>query len=248
VKPQKLNEFLDWEGPELVSIIDQGILYSGCKFILYGKYKSFKSMLAQRLMFCLAAGEPWLGFKTPAKGISTMYLQLELPHRLLQRRIRKMQNGSNGLVKDLWFWTEHYLKLDQDLGIQILDSVLDQYKPEVLIIDPVYKVLTGSVSKPEIVTNFLDGLDRLMEKHQFALVLIAHSRKPIPGHVDAWGTDDLLGTSIFNNWADTVGKVVREERLIRVSFDVVRHAEEEIEPVLVEVDPDLRLVPRERRL
>ena len=54
-----------------------------------------------------------------------------------------------------------------------------------------------------------------------------------------WGSDDMIGASFYSNWADSIIKVERRgnDRL-QVKFDVIRHAEEELEPIEVDFNRD----------
>ena len=77
--------------------------------------------------------------------------------------------------------------------------------------------------------KLVDALDILIGKFGVSVILISHTRK---GMMDMgeWGSDDLIGSFVFSAWADTIIKVERRggDRL-GVKFDVVRHAEEELE-------------------
>ena len=229
--PQELTEFLNWTPPKLVPVIDHGLMYAGSRVILYGRYKSLKSMLA--LQFCLAVsrGEPWLGFQTTK--LKVMYLQLEVPPPQLHNRLTKMTRNLNGIGhENLWLWYESSLKLDTWQGKMELKSKLEEFHPAVLVIDPVYKVVTDT----NTVTTFIDQIDTLKDDFDLSVFLVHHPRKGERG--SEWGnSDDMLGDSKLLNWADSV---IRVERLshsqIEVSFDVTRHAEEEIDRMLFDLN------------
>ena len=238
MEEQSLSEFLEWEPESPESILDQGLMYTGTKTILYGRYKSMKSMLVQHLMLAVASGEPWLGFNTPAEGASVFYLQAEIPHRLLHKRIKKMI-GKEGLhtKQPVYIWTEPAIKLDQTVGLARLMKKVEKYNPGVLIIDPIYKMLTGDMKEQSQISTFLDNMDQIISRHGTTLLLVAHSKK---GERDEneWGSDDLLGSVFFSAWPDSIIQIERSAQLLTVKFDVVRHAEEDISPVQVMVDRD----------
>lgn len=230
---------MEWRPDYPTAVLDRGIMYAGSKVILYGKYKSLKSMLAQRFALSVASGEPWLGFNTPEEGLNVFYLQLEIPHIMLQKRINKMMKSGVRLKKEIIFWTEHVLKLDLPQGIGRLERYLQQYQPDVLIIDPMYKVLSGNILDAHQVQVLLDALDNLIAKYGVSILLVSHSKKPAVGMSEEWGSDDLLGSVFLSAWADSVVQVQRSDGGLRVKFDVVRHAETEISPVLCKIDSDL---------
>ena len=140
--------------------------------------------------------------------------------------------------KNLYFWTQHWLKLDQPQGAAIVDHYLNEIQPDILIIDPLYKVVTGNLLTVLDMQKLVDALDILIGNHGCSIILISHTRKGVMG-MEEWGSDDLIGSFVFSAWADTVIKVERKggDRL-SIKFDVVRHAEEELEPKEVQFNRD----------
>ena len=234
-EPQKLGEFLSWKPEYPEPILDKGVLYSGTRALLYGRYKSLKTMLALHFSLSVASGKPWLGLKTPEGWISVLHLQLEVPAPLLQQRVSKMYNGTEPTGRTdtpLWFWTEHFLKLDTNDGYSAVSYYIEQCKAQVLVIDPLYKVIAGDPLKANEVNKVFDNLDKLIDKFGVSIFLVHHSRKG--DNEDSWGTDDSLGSVLLSGWPDSVIKVNRDSpssKELRVSFDVIRHAPEEIAPV-----------------
>lgn len=243
MEPQNLRDFLEWEPEFPTPILGKGIMYAGTKVILYGKYKSMKSMIVQRMGLDIANGQPWLGIDTPQNGASVLYLQLEIPHTLLQRRIKTMTAGRWSTKKPIHLWTEHFLKLDTPLGMTKLRKQLTIHRPDVLIIDPIYKVLSGNILDAQSIKGLLDNVDTLIGEFGVTVVLVSHTRKPQQEEVIGWGSDDLIGSMFFSAWADSVIQVERSQGKLRLRFDVVRHAEEEIEPLTVNIDKALTFKP-----
>lgn len=246
--PHSLREILDQPPYYPHSLVGGGLLYENTKMIIYGRYKSLKSMMGLDLAFALAGGTQWIGFDTPKEGSKVLYLQLELSAPLFRSRLTKtwsfretMMDSelSNSVArKNLHFWTQHWLKIDQPQGVAILDHYLEEIQPDVLIVDPLYKVVTGNLLTVLDMQKLVDALDILIGKHECSVILISHTRKGLMG-MEEWGSDDLIGSFVFSAWADTVLKVERKggDRL-SVKFDVVRHAEEEIEPKEVQFNRD----------
>lgn len=247
-KPKRLDEFLAWKPEPLKSYIDKGLLYERTRMIIYGKYKSLKSMLVQDLAIALAKGEPWLGINTNPEGTSVFYLQLELSEVLWQRRVVRRIGGEVKTKKDLVFWTEHFLKIDSDTGMGVIREYLDEFKPQVLIIDPLYKVMAGDMSDNHAIQGVSDSLDKLLNDYRLSIILLHHSRKPGANETKQWGSDNMLGGTLLSAWGDSIIEVNRETDGLRIDMEVIRHAEEELSAINVRMTKDLKFVPRELNL
>lgn len=199
-------------------------------------------MQALNLSLSLVSELPWVGFPITGQH-KVLYLQMEIPHPLLHKRMSQMYRGWTDLypngasIKDKFYvWTEPFLKLDTPIGFRLLDGVLDRLRPTVVLIDPLYKALTGNILDPNSVRIFVDSLDGLIAKYEFSLVLFHHTRKgTLDEQADLGTTEDMLGSAVFSWWADTIIKVTKKgekDRKVRLqlNFDVVRHAEDLIEP------------------
>ncbi len=232
-EPQSLEDILKKPPSYPRALVGAGLLYEQTKMIVYGRYKALKSMLGLDLAFSLAGGRDWLGFSTPDSGVSVFYLQLEISYQLFRSRLSQTwshRQRYGNLLKPLNFWTQHWLKLDQAAGFNLLNHYMNQYRPDLLIVDPLYKVLSGNLLAAIDVQKVIDSLDILMGRYGMSIVLISHTRKGLMD-MGEWGSDDLIGSMFFSAWADTILKVERRggDRLA-VKFDVVRHAETELEP------------------
>ena len=231
-EPQSLEEILSQPPDHPRSLVGSGLLYAQTKMVVYGRYKALKSMLGLDLAFSLASGHDWVGFSTPAEGTKVMYLQLEIPYGLLRKRLEKTwqyRQSNQPVLEQPIFWTQHWLKLDQSEGFNLVEHFVKKHRPSVLIIDPLYKVISGNLLAAVDVQRVLDNIDILIGRYNLSVIIISHTRKGIMD-MGEWGSDDLLGSVFLSAWADTVVKVERrsDDRLI-IKFDVVRHAEEELE-------------------
>ncbi len=255
MEPLSLHEFLNYKFVYPKSVIGSGVLFELERMFMYGKYKSFKSMLALSLGMSVICGEHWLGFNTEPAPV--LYLQSEVSAVLLQERVDKMHKswaerglniadapecpGCNKRHYPLVFWTEPYLKLDTDLGQAKLEGTLATIKPKLLIIDPLFKVMSGDMLDPNATRDFLDMLDIVRERHKLAIVMVAHSSKR---EIDSttWGGDDMMGSIILNAWADTILRVTRMKGGARdevaVDFELLRNAPKAIDQVKAMLDAE----------
>jgi len=239
MEPQTVGEVLKWQPKEPEApLIGSGIMNQQSRGIMYGRYKSLKSMLAMYLALCIGSGREWLGFPTKTGGGRVLYLQIEMPHRFMKKRLEGMLGAwHKGTEQDqVFIWSEPFIKIDTKEGMSLVAKRLLEVKPDLFIIDPLYKVMTGNILDPNHVRDFLDNLDKLMANHDCSILIISHTRK---GVYDEWGSDDLIGSMFLSAWADAVIKVTRKEVLnknevpITLTFDVLRHAEEPIDELEV---------------
>lgn len=241
MRSRTLGEFLAWRPEYPDPVIGGGILYPQGKAIIYGKKDSLKSMLCMGLGLNLVCGYPWATLEIPG-GQRVLYLQFEISEIMLHKRFDKMveawlkENGHIGEAKEyLRVWSEPFLKIDNPTGRAILVEELNAVKPTVLIIDPLFKALSGNILDPNSVRALVDSFDSLIDVYKFSVILIHHTRKGSledqPAEYDP--TDDMLGSAVFSWWADSIIKVKRKggmgtKETLELTFDKVRHAEEKL--------------------
>jgi RecA-family ATPase len=233
-------EFLAWTPPNITPIIGKGLLYPGTKFIMFGQWGIGKSLVAMDLAMCIATNRPWLGF--PVHRQPVMSVQLEIPKMMFQKRLVKYITGTKCPVPpDLYLVNESHLKLDRGQGASALDTHLSMRKPRVLIIDPIYKVLSGDITSNYDVERLLDQMDLYIKRHGVSVILIGHPKKPAlmqgqDGPVISAG-HNLLGASYFMDWADTAISLEPISDLkMSMEFVKVRHAEEELKTLNIRID------------
>jgi len=233
-----LKSLLNWEPPKVEAIISDGILLPGTRLVVFGLWKSWKSMFIQHVAFCIATGRPLLGFHTSRSSV--LLVQLEIPKAAFRARIQKYTGAHDLYPDNIHFACQHYLKLDRDSGKATLDRVIGGIKPDVVIIDPVYKILSGNISDSYDMMKLLDNFDDLMDRHNFSLILVTHTRKPKvdeEGDPIDRGLEEIMGSSYLPNWVDgALGIKVMGLDLVQVSFPALRHAEKPLDPVMVKIN------------
>ena len=126
MKGLTLAELDAWKAPYQKYIIDNGILVPGTKLILFGRYQTWKSMLAVHTASCIATGRDWFGYRTSKSPCYV--LQIENPQAQFKERTMKYAKGNNLdlNISNLWLCTEPYIKLDKGFGIAELDKELSR--------------------------------------------------------------------------------------------------------------------------
>lgn len=238
-EPIELAEFLKWQPEPLVPIISHGILYEQSKALVYGKSGSLKTMLMGDLALALRNGDSWLDFNTIPSSV--LYLQLEVAEQLLQKRIKIMtktrigSGGNNGHTPErLWFWSDKSVRIDRGSGLDTIIEWVEKLKPRVLIIDPIYKIVSGDLLAANSIQRVTDVLDELIDKYKLSIILVHHAKK---GASEEWGGESMLGSGVWNFWAETIIEIKRiAYDQLQVSFEKVRNQEEELHAKYIDID------------
>ena len=235
---ENLQQLLAWKPVYQASIIENGIFLPETRLMIFGQAKAWKSMLALHTAFVLANGADWFGFKT-SKAV-TFKFQAELPKAIDRDRIAKYATGANSFPTNILFKTpQDRAKLDTTWGASAINKDIEDAKhrnPDqhiVLILDPLYKLLAGHISDEYDVKKFQDNLDELKDKHKISIIIIHHSRLTrvdTAGKIVDLGAEEVMGSSYFNNWCDTMIRVKLLNphtggNLVEVSFELVRNAQ-----------------------
>jgi len=232
---QSLQELLLFRPPPIPEVISQGILYEGTKLVIFGEPKTYKSLIAEQLAFCIAVGTPWLGFHTLQQRVA--FTQAEVPRWLFRKRTVAMASNITIPPNMLFFDTRRDLKLDRTTDLKEFEKDIARIAPKVLFLDPMYKYISGP--EEPVVLRFADNLDYLIDKYHLTVVLVHHSRKPratMSGSVIDQGGSELRGP-IIEMWADSIirvkGDLMVDERTL--DFEL-RHADTLIYPVDVRLN------------
>ena len=210
-----VQQLLDWQPPIQSALIENGILLPETRVVIFGPAKAWKSMLSLHTAFALASGSDWFGFKTSAA--TTLKYQAELPKSLDRDRVAKYARGANSYPPNVFFKTSYErVKLDTPWGTASLARDIEEVKSRapnqhlVLILDPLYKLLAGRISDEYDVKKLQDNLDDLKSRYNFSIIIIHHSRLSrvdSSGVIIDLGSEEVMGSSYWNNWCDTMIRV-----------------------------------------
>ncbi len=238
MKGLTLKELQAWQPPVVPYLIDGGILVPETKFVLFGRYATWKSMLTLHTAYTIAHGRPWFGYKTNACGV--YIVQSEIPQLSNKERITKYSLGNNADSERVWHAWEPYTKLDKGFGMADLEKELSRTAARLLIIDPMYKFISGRLSDEYDIRQLLDRLDMLIPKYHVTIIVVHHPRKGIiidGKEIDLEG-DDLYG-AMLQNWADTILRVRSTvDTELDLHFAKLRHAVQEVPDIHVKINRD----------
>lgn len=190
-----LSDFAD-NPPEQPEELITGILRRGHKMLISGSSKAGKSFLLMELCIALAEGIPWLGFR--CKQGKVLYVNLEIDpasciHRFL--KIYKAMGLKPKHMDDITIWNlrGHAVPLDQ-LVPKLIRRVRDM-QLDAIIIDPIYKVITGDENSASDMAAFCNQFDRICTETACSVIYCHHHSKGAQGGKRAM--DRASGSGVF---------------------------------------------------
>jgi len=204
-------EVVNWAGikdelpslaPVLIGTNERGLLRRGHKLLMCGPSKANKSWGFINLALSVATGTEWLGY--PCTRGRVLYVNLEVDARSFGHRINKV-------------WQARHL--DADAGnLDILnlrgkgmgaDTLADAIVGELatrgyslIIIDPIYKILTGDENSAGDMSRFVGQFDRIAEGTGASVAYIHHYAKGAPGAKRS--IDRMSGSGVFARDPDAI--------------------------------------------
>lgn len=182
--------------PALPEELISSILRRGHKMLISGSSKAGKSFLLMELCVALAEGRPWLGF--PCKKGRVLYVNLEIDPASAVNRFLKIYEalGIPAANMDsivLWNLRGHAVPLDQ-LVPKLIRRVRDQ-KFDAIIIDPIYKVITGDENNASEMGAFCNQFDKICTETGCSTIYCHHHSKGAQGMKKAM--DRASGSGVF---------------------------------------------------
>lgn len=224
-----------WDNlPPLAETLIGGILRTGHKMLLTGPSKAGKSFLLMRLAIGIAEGVDWIGWKCRQGRV--LYVNLELDPASALHRLKDLY-AATGIAPanlasiDVWNLRGKAMPMTE-LAPKLIRRALKR-RYAAIIIDPIYKVITGDENAADQMAKFCNQFDRVCAELGCAVIYCHHHSKGEQGqkraHDRASGSgvfardpDALLDlieleigdkrrTNISNRWeCDAMGKVLDE--------------------------------------
>lgn len=180
-KDLKVVDAADWienEPPPIDPIVED-MFETTDKVALIGASKLRKSFLALQIALHLAAGRELLAWKVP-KRRKVLLVQLEMKAGHFHRRIRKMAH-TLGITRAV---IDSNLQIINGRGVTVdMDAVATyarKFGAEIIIFDPLYKLLLGDENSAEDMKPVLAAFDRLAEATGAAVMYVHHDAKGNP--------------------------------------------------------------------
>ena len=182
--------------PKLPDELIKGVLRCGHKMLISGSSKAGKSFLLMELAVALAEGIKWLGFE--CKKSKVIYVNLEIDPASCINRFSEIYKGLGIKPKfpnDIYVWNlrGHAVPLDK-LVPKLLRRVSSQHF-DAVIIDPIYKVITGDENNASEMGQFCNQFDKICQVSGCSTIYCHHHSKGAQGFKKAM--DRASGSGVF---------------------------------------------------
>lgn len=194
----------EWDKiPELAPALIDGLLREGHKMLISGPSKAGKSFALIELVVAIAEGRRWLGWQCRQGRV--LYVNLELDRASCLNRFRDVYTAMGwnpqGLKNiDIWNLRGKAVPMDKLAPKLIRRAKKRSYKA--IIIDPIYKVITGDENSADQMARFCNQFDLVCTELSCAVVYCHHHSKGAQGQKKA--IDRASGSGVFSRDPDAV--------------------------------------------
>lgn len=243
------SKFGSYSGDEFFSLtfkkrewLIQSIIRDLDSVLIVGGEKSGKSILVKQLICSLTSGsQPFLDEYPVEKACNVTYIQLEGELSDTRDRFEAMIEALDIDKEKFHIVFSDPINLRDKDQAEALKSIIEKkHKPDVIIIDPIYFALNGSLSDDEGVREFLGNIRRIKDHFGCAIILVHHTRKlkfDMKGEVIQDGDEATFGSASLKWWPDHIILFRRDPKTEIRYFSCVTQRSGDIEKKL-----SLRLV------
>lgn len=209
--PEVENMSAVWDDlPELAPPLIDGVLRQGHKMLIAGPSKAGKSYALIELCAAIAEGRKWLGWQC-AQG-KILYVNLELDRASCLHRFKDVYSA-------LGYKSEHIQNIDI-WNLRGKSVPMDKLAPKLIrragrkgyiavIIDPIYKVITGDENSANQMADFCNQFDKVCTELGCAVIYCHHHSKGAQGSKRSM--DRASGSGVFARDPDALLDLIELE-------------------------------------
>lgn len=207
--PESLEAYWD-DLPDLAPPLIDGVLRQGHKMLIAGPSKAGKSFLLIQLCISLAEGRPWLGW--PCAQGKVLYVNLELDRASCLHRFRDVYQALHWeprALKNLDIWNLRGKAVPMDKLAPKLIRRASKRGYMAIVIDPIYKVITGDENSADQMANFCNQFDLICSELGCAVIYCHHHSKGAQGGKRSM--DRASGSGVFARDPDAMLDLIELE-------------------------------------
>ena len=195
--PEDLADVWD-DLPPLADCLIDGVLRCGHKMLLAGPSKAGKSFALIELAIAIAEGGQWLIPQFKCKQGRVLYVNLELDSASCLHRFRDVYAALKMEPKNLTnidIWNLRGTAMPMDKLAPKLIRRAEKKNYIAVIIDPIYKVITGDENSADQMANFCNQFDKICTQLKAAVIYCHHHSKGAQGGKRSM--DRASGSGVF---------------------------------------------------
>ncbi|UMU18459.1 AAA family ATPase [Lactococcus lactis] len=198
------------EDPALAPVLIDGVLRRGHKMLIAGPSKAGKSFALMEMCIAIAEGIPWFGFNCERGKV--LYINMELDRPSAYKRFKDIYQGMNvppNHLKNISIWNMRGHSIPMDKLTPKLIRRAQKEKFDAVIIDPIYKVLTGSENDAEQMAKFTNNFDKVAAELGTSVIYCHHHSKGAQGGKSSM--DRSSGSGVFARDPDAILDLIELE-------------------------------------
>lgn len=230
-----------WDNlPELAPPLIDGVLRQGHKMLIAGPSKAGKSFALIELCIAIAEGSKWL--KWACTQGKVLYVNLELDRASCLHRFADVYKSA-GLkpshIKNIDMWNLRGKSIPMDKLAPKLIRRASKKNYIAIIIDPIYKVITGDENSADQMANFCNQFDKVCTELGCSVIYCHHHSKG--SQIGKRSMDRASGSGVFARDPDAlldlieldIPESIQEEYEVDVVANVVNRylKQEDLDPV-----------------
>lgn len=209
--PEPENMLDVWDHlPELSPPLIDGVLRQGHKMLIAGPSKAGKSYSLIGLCCAIAEGREWLGFRCTQGRV--LYVNLELDRASCLHRFKEVYTALG--------WPPDYLNNIDIWNLRGKSVPMDKLAPKLIrraakkdyiaiVIDPIYKVITGDENSADQMAHFCNQFDKVCTELGCAVIYCHHHSKGGQGNKKSM--DRASGSGVFARDPDALLDLIELE-------------------------------------
>lgn len=207
--PESLIDF--WEDmPPLAPELIKGVLRQGHKMLIAGPSKAGKSFALINMSIAIAEGHHWFGWECTQGKV--LYVNLELDRASCLHRFRDVYKAMGIEARnisniDIWNLRGKTVPMDKLAPKLIRRAYKKGYIA--VIIDPIYKVLTGDENSADQMAHFTNQFDKVATELGSSVIYCHHHSKGSQGGKKSM--DRASGSGVFARDPDALIDLVELE-------------------------------------
>lgn len=213
-----------WDNmPSLAPSLIENVLRQGHKMLIAGPSKAGKSFALIELSIAIAEGLNWFGFKCTQGKV--LYVNLELDRASCLHRFKDVYNALNtepNNLNNIDIWNLRGKSVPMDKLAPKLIRRAKQKNYIAVIIDPIYKVITGDENSADQMAAFCNQFDKICTELGTAVIYCHHHSKG--SQAGKQTMDRASGSGVFARDPDALLDMSR----LYISDDVRKKLENEV--------------------